>query len=192
MLLLSTVTSIAGSIALLLEEQPVARQRGWVRVCLALGSSVSWVVLLTQGCLLFKELRMFVNVVATAMGTDVLQFVSVFAPLLVGFTTGINTLMQMHPVWSTRWGSWWLTLENLLLLSFIQEPPVIAGEDLPSPSSVVSLLGDFGVYESDSVLPTLLFYFLFVLYLVVSVVLLINLLIAMMSARYEGALFTRR
>ena len=185
LLLFSTVSSIISCIALISEDQYSARAHGWVRFFLALGSSTAWVVLLAQGALLSQKLRVFVNVVGSALYEDVMLFVVVFTPLLIGFTTGMNSLLQLHPVWETRWGSWWLTLENLLLLSFIQEPPIIAGDDSPSPSSIVALFGEFGVAGSDAVLPTVLFYVFFVLYLVVSVVLLINLLIAMMSARYD-------
>lgn len=185
LMLISTLASFVACVGLLSTDPSLARERGWVRVALALAGSSAWVMLLTQVSFLVDSLRVFVNVVGSALRTDVMQFGFVFVPLLFGFSTGINSLMQLHPVWSTRWASWWLTLENLLLLSFIQEPPVVAGEELPSPSSVVKLLGDFEFYGSDSVLPTLVFYIFFVLYLVVSVVLLINLLIAMMSARYE-------
>ena len=183
-LLLSTCASVASCSALLMEDASAAREHGWVRMCLAVGSSIAWIVLLTEGCILFRELNLFVNVVFNALVTDVVQFLAVFTPILIGFTTGINALMQLQPTWATRWGSWWLTLENLLLLSLSQEPPMVF-DDSPSPSSIVGLLGDFSVHGSDSVLPTLLYYALFVLYLIVSVVLLINLLIAMMSARFE-------
>lgn len=155
--LLSTSTAIVGCAALLADGDGAApRSRGWVRVCLSVGASTSWICLLSLGCIPFRKLSTFLNVVTLSLWTDVRQFLSIFVPLLVCFTTGINALMHVYPLWATRWASFWLTLENLLLLSFVQEPPVIH-DDSPAPSAVVGLLGDFEQSQADSVLPTMLF-----------------------------------
>ena len=123
------------------------------------------------------------------MVTDVRQFLAVFIPLLVSCTTGISCLLQTHGRWATRWGSWWTTMENLLLLAFVQEPPEIHG-DAPYPSSFAGLLSDASStggspLAPEAMVPTVLVYALFFLYIVVSVILLVNLLIAMMTKRYE-------
>ena len=114
-------------------------------------------------------------------------------------TRATFALLQDCPVWMTRWGSWWLTVENLLLLSFIQEPPAVqyspyerdGHQGEPSPASIAQLLGGYtvrgeAVEGADASVPTLLFYLLFCLFLITSVILLINLLIAMMSSRYQS------
>ena len=181
-LIVSSSFTIAGCIALLIEEH--ARSKGWVRFCLSLGSFLAWVLLLHQGRIPFPDLNVLVTLVFEVLRHDVTNFLKIFAPMLLGFTTGLNSLVQPELLFHSSWSSWWLSLEKLLLLSFIQEPPMIA-EDSPSPSAIVSLFGDFEVEHSDSVLPTVLFYFLFVAYLIVSVLLLINLLIAIMSNTFS-------
>ena len=126
----------------------------------------------------------FVNTCVRVLLNDVGQFALIYVPLLLAFTTAINALMSTSPEWTNRWANWWLTAENLALLSFIQEPPEIG--DLPYPSSAAMLLGGQTPFGSgmDAALPTLSFVLLFFLFLLVTVILLINLLIAMLSATY--------
>ena len=50
----------------------------------------------------FHGLLSHVSVVFDAMTTDVLQFLAVFTPLLISFTTAINSIMMLHPVWASR------------------------------------------------------------------------------------------
>ena len=164
---------------------------GWVRACLGFGSLAGWIILVLETYVLvqLKYESTFLSVLKRSLLYDVGSFLSIYIPVLFGFTTGINALFAFYPSWQTRWGSWWSTLENLFLLSFIQEPPEIF-QDLPYPSASWALFGDLGWAQAESSganawLPCISFYTFFVLYLIVSVVLLINLLIAMMSSRYE-------
>ena len=144
LLIISTLASITGCIAISVEDTETARFYGWVRVSLSVGASCSWLALLSLACIPFQGWSTYVNVVFDAMLTDVLNFFLIFTPVVISFTTGINALLQPFPVWTTRWASWWLTFENLLLLSFTQEPPDIY-EDDPMPSSIIRLFGDFKV-----------------------------------------------
>ena len=184
LLLVSTVCSLIGLSAILIEGPENARLHGWTRGCLSIGSSVSWLSLLSLLCVPHQEKSTYISVVFDTLLTDVKQFLVLFIPLLISFSTGINALMQPFPPWVTRWASWWQTFENLLLLSITSEPPEIYQEE-GHPSSVVYLFGTYDVHGTDSLVLTALFYLLFVLFLIVNVVLLLNLLIAMMSARYD-------
>ena len=163
------------------------QEDGWTRALLSIASLCGWLTLILEGFMPHSDLSIFVNVVIKVLKTDVFQFLAMFVPLLIGFTTAINALLYIYPAWATRWSSWWLVCEHLLLLSFIQEPPEIY-LDSSSPSSLSSLLGSFTEpHSSSAVVPLVLFYVLYVTYLILSVVLLINLLIAMMTKRYEDS-----
>lgn len=99
-------------------EDPI--RPGWVRMCLAVGVLLGWIVLLFEGCKPFRQLSTFVNIVSAVMVADVGQFLKIFVPLLIGFTTSMSAIAYHLPEWASRWGSWWLVCENLMLLSFIQ------------------------------------------------------------------------
>lgn len=176
--------SLAGGAWLLTGDSAEVQTHGMVRTFLATGALTGWLALMAEGFLPFKEKSIFVNIIVTVLKTDVLQFGAIFVPLIIGFTTAINSLLYFYPEWASRWGSWWLVLEKLLLLSFIQEPPEIY-EGSPGPSSLSFLLGTFQEPSVDSVLPLIMFLIFYVFYVLVSVILLVNLLIAMMTARYE-------
>ena len=164
----------------------------------------------------YESAATFVNVVISVIQEDIYRFLLIFVPLLFGFATAINALAVCHPTFNSRWASWWLTVENLLLLTFIGEPPTIyhsghapydaSSDDDVYPTSAARLFGDamplgggddwsletwweHGRWPSslwwDQALPAASFFFLFVLFLLVTVILLVNLLIAMISGKYE-------
>ena len=171
----------------------ILERPGWVRSALSLGTLFGWIMLLFEGCRPLPRMSMFVNVVTAVMLTDVMHFLVAFMVLLFGFTTGMSAVAHNLPLWASRWGSWWFACENLMLLSFIQEPPSFhdpTQDDAPYPSAIATVLhnpsADYQSGTWDETMPYALFYILFVLYMIVSAVLLINLLIAMMSARYDA------
>ena len=161
-----------------------------MRTCLAIAAFTGWVSLLTEMYKPYENPATFVNIVARVLKNDVFKFILIYVPLLFGFATAINTLLRGSDS-ESRWADWFYTVENLLLLSFIQEPPDIFEENDPSPSSFMNLLNDTAYdeirtdHQWEARMPTALFFVLFVFFLLLTVVLLINLLIAMLSARYS-------
>ena len=105
--------------------------------------------------------------------------------------------VSTYPSWASRWGSWWLVFETLLLYALTGEPPQIV--DGPHASEIlgedVGNRGIFRAFDDDSgrgaVTHLISFYFFYICFQLIVVLLLINLLIAMMSSTYgktmEGA-----
>ena len=185
-LLVSVTCSLIACCAILSDTESLeASRRGTVRASLAVAAFAAWGSLVTEMYRPFKLPATFVNTIFSMLTEDVTAFLMIFLPLVGGFATAINALLHDHPGWMTRWSSWWLTVENLLLLSFIGEPPtVFAGGSAPYdhdslstvyPSSVTLLFGEMDIEGPDAILPVVLFFAFFFLFALISVILLVNL-----------------
>lgn len=202
LLIVSVLCSVIADICLLADAEIIAPSAavyqmhagrgimlGAIRFLFSLASITGWISLITEGYKPLERVATFVNVVINMLLVDVKKFIFIFLPLLFGFATAMNALLLPNALWQTRWSSWWLTVENLLLLSFLQEPPMMGWhvdpQDEVYPSSMASVFGEYEEHGVDAVLPTLFFYLLYITFIILAVILLINLLIAMMSQTYE-------
>ena len=160
-----------------------------VQSLLSVATLFAWLSLMAEAYKPYELASTFFNIVRQTLLTDCLKFLLIFIPLLCAFATAINSLLRGYPAWATRWGSWWLTAENLLLLSFLGHPPDIGDEGV-YPSSIWVRFQGRGLASNDfdrdylyGFVPSFIFYLLFMLYALVQVIMLINLLIAMEGQR---------
>ena len=112
-----------------------------LRLVLSTGAATAWFALLSDVANVYEGLSTLLNLVIIILRNDFAQFLTLFVPILLAFTTALNALVYSYPQWATRWGTWWQVLENLVLVSFIQEPPDVY-DGQPFPSSISALLED--------------------------------------------------
>lgn len=106
------------------------------------------------------------------LSNDVSKFMIVFTPLLLAFATSMGAL---HP--GERWASLWTSIESLFMMAFVGE--------------ALNMSPDSGAYwdpaaPGGQVGAAAVFYLLYLAFLIVSAILMVNLLIAMMSTTYEA------
>ena len=106
------------------------------------------------------------------MSNDVAKFMVVFVPLLLAFATAMDALHT-----GERWANWFTSVESLFMMAFVGE---VLDMSLGSgPYWDPTALG-------DQFAAAVFFYLLYLLFLILSAILMVNLLIAMMSATYES------
>ena len=177
-------------------EMVAERSTVTVRVLLAFSSFFAWFLVLQEIAIPFEKFGIFTVLVFKMLRKDVTVWLLLFTPICLGFTTAL-TAVSTYPSWASRWGSWWLVFETLLLYALTGEPPQIV--DGPHASEIlgedVGNRGIFRAFDDDSgrgaVTHLISFYFFYICFQLIVVLLLINLLIAMMSSTYgktmEGA-----
>lgn len=171
--LTSLLCAMPACVALL--HHPELVHAEWVRVMLALAAFAAWLLVFFQLFVPSRELGVFAVVVKKMLFSDVASFMTVYLPILFGFAAAMHALgSSTH----TRWAHWWSACENLLMMSF-------AGGDLnmgewDEPGKYL----DTSAFEL-SYLSAVLLYVLYLGFLLMSTVLMLNLLIAMMSSTYE-------
>jgi hypothetical protein len=104
--------------------------------------------------------------------------------MLFGFAAALTALF---PSGSTRSASFYSTVENLIVLSLVGEPP---GIDLPDGSDTIYPTVLMAELQKGFPLSQAMYYVLYCSFLVLVLVLLLNLLIAMMSDTYYKTMAT--
>ena len=122
-----------------------------------------------------ESLGIFNVLVGTMLRSDVFRFMLMFVPMLIGFGAALTALFPNAS--DERVGSLYSTIENLIILSLIGEPPEVGGTIYPT-----ILMAD---QQSDRPLNAMMYYLLYLAFLVLVLVLLLNLLIAMMGRTYN-------
>ena len=176
--LTSLLCAMPACVALVLHPELVHAE--WVRVLLGLAAFAAWMLVFFQLFVPSRELGVFAVVIKKMLVSDVAAFMTVYQPILFAFAAAMHALgASTH----TRWAHWWSACENLLMISF-------AGGDLnmgewDAPGKYL----DASAFEHPDVIAShtsaVLMYVLYLCFLLMSTVLMLNLLIAMMSSTYE-------
>lgn len=119
-------SSLAACVLLLSSSEPTATRESEV-VCVLLSLSVlsAWVFTALELLCWNKDIGIFNVIVGSMLGSDVLRFLLLYFPMLLGFATAFTALF---PNVSTdiRTGSAWSMVENLIILSLVGEPPEVS------------------------------------------------------------------
>ena len=159
----------------------------WPNICLAFAVFLAWWLLMLDSFQWDEELGVFSAMVNKMLIGDVLsKFLPLFLPILLGFTTSMHAINPQQTTHDSRWSSWWKTFESLVLFSLVGEPPDITPDDI-HPWDMFwdrHFRDEFTEGVSRSDFSAGAFVLLYVLFLFIVLLLLINLLIAMMADTY--------
>ena len=164
----------------------------WPSICLAFVALLAWWLLMLDFFQMSQTLGTFSQMVLKMLRADIIfKFLPLYVPILLGFTTSMHAMCPQKTT-HERWSSWWRTFESLVLFSLVGELPDIAlsvegtGDYHPLDMLIDrAFRPDFaeGVFRDNW--SAGFFVMLYVLFVLLVAVLLINLLIAMMSNTYE-------
>ena len=175
--LTSVLSLVACAVLLGAADVRTAREEESVSVLLALGVLCSWAIVAVEILSWKQDIGIFNVIVGTMLTSDVIRFMVLYVPLLFGFAAAFTSLF---PSSDSRAGSIYSTIENLIVLSLIGEPPETSGTIYPT-----VLMADL---QSGRPLNALCYYALYLAFLILVLVLLLNLLIAMMGRTYQAVL----
>jgi hypothetical protein len=103
----------------------------------------------------------------------IVKFMAVFIPLMLAFSTAMNVL---HPGLRYAWRR--TSVDSLLMMTFVGESVSMNTNSGP--------FYDDGAFGDDGQGVAILFHLLYLAFLIISAVMMVNLLIAMMSTTYEA------
>ena len=179
----STICSLGAAAYLLggdgLEGTNARRQTETACVTLSVAVVCAWMYTALECVVWHEGVGIFAVLVGEMLRADVLKFMLIYLPSLFGFGAAFAALFP-QPGPPSRGSSLWSSIENLVILSLIGEPPEIAGSIYPT-------------VFMESTLPQRPFnqaayYVLYLCFLVLVLVLLLNLLIAMMGRTYTATM----
>jgi len=150
-----------------------------VRVLLALACSTCWLLVFMQIFVPFEHLGVFSAMVGKMLFQDVRNFLIVQLPIMLAFSTSMHVLHAHAP--AARYSLFWSTMETLFMMLFV-------GADVNmNEASASGAYFDRGSFKPEDSFAPVLFYLLYVTFIIVSVILMLNLLIALMSSTYESS-----
>mmetsp|Transcript_60800 Transcript_60800/g.135479 ORF Transcript_60800/g.135479 Transcript_60800/m.135479 type:complete len:725 (-) Transcript_60800:117-2291(-) len=181
---LTLAAAVTLSLLVLTADVPAERlELQDVRCMLAAAATTGWLMLFTQVFTQSKTYGVFNIIIEKILIHDVTKFMVVFAPILVGFGTAMHAL---HPASlagedsDRRWKDLIPATETLFMLSFADP----AGLDMGDGTGPYYDATSFG----DMHLSAIVFFACYICFMVMSSVLMVNLLIAIMSATYENTM----
>ena len=180
--LITLITSLA-AVAQLFDGADLEAQRALESTCvlLAIGSLFAWIQLTRELFLWHKSLGIFAVLVGKMLSSDVARFMLLYIPLLLGFGTAFTALFPEPTLDSSmRFSSLWSSLESLIVLSLVGEPPETAGTNWPTVFMAEK--------QEGRPAASAIFFFLYFFFLVMVLVLMLNMLIAMMGMTFNHAM----
>ena len=105
------------------------RQSESICVLLAIATISSWMYSVLECLVSSQGVGIFTVLVGEMLRADVLKFMILYIPTLIGFGAGLTALF---PSSTTRASSIWSSIENLIILSLVGEPPEIGGTIYPT------------------------------------------------------------
>jgi hypothetical protein len=155
------------------------RESEGVRLLLAAATLLAWLLLLADVARPFPRLGIYVKLIRKFLAGDVSLFLLIYAPLLAGFAAAMTAVWPAEAGWaSARFAHYCPAAEALFLLSLVGEPPDVGRTAYPTELGAADGLGGASAA----------FAALYVGFVLLVPILLVNLLIALLTSTYQATL----